>query len=639
MEVLTTLATTSATEAIKNLAKEMSSFVTKKISEYYTDVTNKELVDSGWAFEEYLYKVRDMYSKSKTILYRDEKKELYEFFEPPILYKEETHLRRKPKSFFIPSDNLEVLLKRSDHSKVLITGIGGMGKTILLKHLCVNAIDTGYKIPIFVSLRWFNDMEIREEPLEKLIYERLRINGFKLDYKYFLYSLEGNKYVFFLDGYDEISNEKQPIITRKIADFTQQYSDNYFIMTSRPIEQISCWNEYRLLELCPLNLSKVENFILKLEFDAVQKKKFINELKTGLYEKYKSFVSIPLTLSILFITYVENTTMPETLPDFYEMAFNTLLYRHDRLKEGYKRVLKSKIGRQEFRAIFARFCFETYFKDVYSFSETLLIEHISSAGRKCEQPIDPYAYKDDLVDVVCMLVREGQEYSFLHRSFQEYFAAYYVSQKPDEMQKQLSSTILNLDSTTDTDNNHFRNTKEMDFLKMLKQVEPQRFESVVLVPILEKLNKLSLECNGDLFEMLSRYFRLDVVSEEGDNSACEYYYLLNGRHNTLISFNEFFFLIYFYTDLIEKRYESSRKEVVKIMSEVEEESFDNIACFTGDAKNLISFGIYESLPNAEILYETCCQLVSCFYICLERYSELSSKNLYSKKIMDLVEDF
>lgn len=500
MEVITTLVSLAVSEAIKNLAKEMSSFLAKKVTEYYKDIPKKELVDSGMAFEDYLYKVRDMHSKSKTILYRDEKKELETFFEPPTLYKEETQLRRKPKSFFIPSENLEEIIKRSGHSKILITGTGGMGKTILLKHLCVNAIDSGYKIPIFISLRWFNDMEIREEPLENLIYDRLKVNGFKLDYEYFQYSLEGDKYVIFLDGYDEISNEKQSIITRKISDFTQQYADNHFIMTSRPVEQISCWNEYRLLELCPLNPSQAENLILKLAFDAVLKKKFINELRMGLYEKYKSFVSIPLTLSILFVTYVENTTMPETLPDFYETAFSTLLYRHDKLKEGYERVLKSKLGRQDFRAVFTRFCFETYFKDIYFFSETRLIEHISSATRKLERSIDPYAYKDDLVDVVCMLVHEGQDYSFLHRSFQEYFAAYYVSQMLDEKQTAFCAGFVNSQS--------FGFVKMREFLFMLKGIEPNKFDAILLLPILKKIHKAYVEADGDLITVAAKFYSI-----------------------------------------------------------------------------------------------------------------------------------
>ena len=549
MEELTAAGALAATEVIKSLAKDMASFVSKKVSEYITDTTNKELVDSEWAFEDYLNKVKDTYSESKTILYKEEKKALASFFEPPYLKKKETFLDG---GRHIPSINVEGILKRTDYSKVLITGIGGMGKTILLKHLCVNAIETGYKIPIFISLRWFNNIKIGKVPLEELIYERLRINGFTLDYKYFLYSLDGDKYVFLLDGYDELSNVKRKLVTNKITDFTTKYSGNSFIMTSRPVEQIYCWDEYRILELCPMLKGQVVNLIRRLDFDNTTKEQFIKELNQGLYEKYERFTSIPLTLSILFITYVLNTTIPETLQEFYETAFDTLLYRHDQMKEGYERVLKSKLNRHEFRKVFIRFCFMTYFKDVYSFSGAHLIDCLYAASDK-SQPLDLYSYKEDLVDVTCMLVREGREYVFLHRSFQEYFAAYYVSQNGDEKQKQFCERFIKSCSEKMVYNIMGRvfiniDTKITDFLKMLYNIEPKRFDFIVLAPILEKIvDTYYYSCRRNLITTTSQYFRIGYDDlGTGERYHCIYFNLDNGKPEDRMSLGEFLVFIDFY---------------------------------------------------------------------------------------------
>ena len=82
MEELTVAGALVATEVIKSLAKDMASFVKKKVLEYYTDTTNQELIDSEWAFVEYLTKTREKYNKSKSILYRTEERELSSFFEP-----------------------------------------------------------------------------------------------------------------------------------------------------------------------------------------------------------------------------------------------------------------------------------------------------------------------------------------------------------------------------------------------------------------------------------------------------------------------------------------------------------------------------------------------------------------------------
>ncbi len=37
----------------------------------------------------------------------------------------------------------------------------------------------------------------------------------------------------------------------------------------------------------------------------------------------------------------------------------------------------------------------------------------------------------DLLESVCVMQIEGVEYTFTHRSFQEYFAPYFISRSPD----------------------------------------------------------------------------------------------------------------------------------------------------------------------------------------------------------------
>ena len=526
------------TEGAKKLAGDMVSFVEMGLPRVYTDVTSKRKIDSEVAYEEYVKKVYAKYSKSKTILYRNEEKELSSFFEPPFLRKEETHFNRTPEKVIISSENIEEIFKQGGHSKILITGIGGTGKTVLLKHLCVNSIVTYFKIPVFISLHCFNKMDLQDEPLERLIYERLEINGFLLPYEYFKYSLNGGKYIFLFDAYDEISEERRRMLTKKISDFTERYSDNYFVMTSRPVDQVYGLDAYTIFELCPMDIVQVERLILKLEFDAITKKKFVNELKTGLYKKYESLASIPLTLSVLYITYVQNTTIPETLQEFYEKAFDMLLYQHDILKEGYERVLKSKLSRHEFKEIFIQFCFKSYFLDEYSFSETRLIERISDAVRKVSEALDVNAYKDDLVDVTCMLIRDGREYIFLHRSFQEYFAAYYVSRMLEEKQKRFCAALL------------YRKDlfKVSEFLSMLKNIETNRFFNVVLLPIFKKIHRIYLETECDLIKTAAQLYVVQLDNRRVLGSEYDLFHLstINGK-NALLP-GEFVALRFYYYD-------------------------------------------------------------------------------------------
>ena len=624
MSTIVTAATLLATEGAKKLAGNMVSCLEKGLPRAYTDVTSKKKIDTEDAYEEYIKKVYETYSKSKTILYRNEEKELSSFFEPPFLRKEKTHFNKAPEAVIIPSENVEEIFKQGGHSKILITGIGGTGKTILLKHLCVNSIVAHFKIPVFISLRWFNDMDMQDKPLDKLIYERLEINGFQLPYKYFQYSLGGDNYVFLFDGYDEISEEKRRVITKKISDFTKHYSDNYFVMTSRPVDRVYGWDAYTIFELCPMAPNQVKRLILKLEFDAITKQKFVNELRTSLYDKYESLASIPLTLSVLFLTYVHNTTIPETLQEFYESAFNTLLYQHDTLKEGYERVLKSKIGHHKFREIFIQFCFITYFKDAYSFSEARLIEHISDAVRKANISVDVNAYKDDLVDVACMLIRDGREYIFLHRSFQEYFAACYVSSKIEEEQLEFCAAFLR----------EHRLLKIQEFISMLKSIEPNRYEKVVLLPILEKIHKMYLKTDCDLIKTAALYYQIVKVR---DPKAKYKYILVLAKQNSVeqsesITYGESIVLDYiFYNDIYDKSPYAA--EMGHYMSE-------NIKRISHVFKIDLDTNIY-SIEVSRCRDKITCYLraLSSMKAYLDKYDELVSSNSQKLTFTEMIDKF
>lgn len=576
MDDLITMGTVMATDAIMSLAKDIASFIKKKAKEYGVSVVNKGRIDSGSAFVEYLAKTRKTYSKSKTILYRSEERDLEKLFEPPCLKHREVifggiSARPSAKESLIVAKSLRNVLETS--SKVLIMGIGGMGKTILMKHFCVNAIDDVLKIPVFVSLLWFNDMAISDEPLEEMIYNRLAINGFKLGYEYFKYSLEGDKYVFLLDGYDEISSEKQSIMTKKISDFTNKYSGNSFVMTSRPIDRAYCWDKYSIYELRRLTSEQSQSLIRRLDASEAIKLRFIKEMKQGLYEKYSSFVSVPLTLTILFVTYISHSTLPETLQEFYDEAFDVLLYRHDRMKEGYERILNSGLGYGDFKKVFLKFCFLTYFHDEYAFSNTTLLQRISQCADAITQKFDEHAYKSDLVDISCMLIRDGNEYVFLHRSFQEYFAAYFLSQMTERFQERFCSELIRTQSADFKSPIFFyESNSALVFMRMLYLIEPVRFEHIVLQPIRARLKNVYQQCGEDLFNTTAELYTFRFEMEE-DNDSALYLWLVKqvGELPESLSRSDICILHYFHYLVFDPSDKSLDDTVSKLYSSISKE--------------------------------------------------------------------
>ena len=199
--------------------------------------------------------------------------------------------------------------------------------------------------------------------------------------------------------------------------------------------------------------------------------------------------------------------MPDKLNDFYEQAFMALFHTHDATKGGYRREKYSKLGFEDFKLVFAHFCFKSFFNSDYEFTESRAIEYIEKTKRKglISKDFESEDYLEDLTKSVCMLVHEGLNYVFSHRSFQEYFAAVYTVQLDDIQQKEFIKKWL-------TDENYRRNSS---FLNMLYDLQPARFVKNILRPSLEELNQKFIE-NNEAIDWLIREMvdRIMVFKDE-----------------------------------------------------------------------------------------------------------------------------
>ena len=238
------------------------------------------------------------------------------------------------------------------------------------------------------------------------------------------------------------------------------------------------------------------------------KEKFYKELDEYLYDKYETFASNPLLLTIMLLTFESRVSIPDKLNDFFEQAFTTLFHTHDATKGGYKRDICSGLGYEDFKTVFAYFCFKSFFNSDYRFSENKVLEYIGIARQKrvVEVNFDSMDFLIDLTNSVCMLIHDGLEYRFSHRSFQEYFAALYTVQLDDEQQKKFLKLWLQDDD--------YRTTSF--YLDMLYELETSRFVKNVIIPGIRELQEL-FEKNGKREEWLITYLYNDVCIREEPN--------------------------------------------------------------------------------------------------------------------------
>ena len=170
--------------------------------------------------------------------------------------------------------------------------------------------------------------------------------------------------------------------------------------------------------------------------------------------------------------------MPERLNDFYEEAFVTLFNVHDATKDSYVRDIRSGLGCEDFKLIFSYICFKSYFNGEFEFSETRLRFHIQQAKTKFDRfNFTIEDFQEDLTQSVCMLIKEGLIYRFSHRSFQEYFAAWYTCKLVDDVQSKLLLSWIKESDSVFSDS----------YFTMLFDLQSEKVNKIVICPILTLL--------------------------------------------------------------------------------------------------------------------------------------------------------
>ena len=468
----------------------------KKVKKFFQDQDVKDSIDYGDAYSDYLQNTINKNSKIKTLIYRRVPKDLYSFYEcVSVIYNNNK----------IDTSNAQNVLNISN--KLIVTGTGGIGKSLLLKHLFLNVAQQGTYIPVLIELRKFNQLENKEISLYQAVYQTLSDNGLHLEDEYYSYSLNEGGYLILLDGLDEVNRSKLEKVSEEIRDFSSHYNKNHFVVSSRPTDHFIGWNDFHELSLCSLTKTQALHLIQKIEFDEAVKTPFYNALNKELFRKYESFASNPLLLTIMLLTFNNHASIPEKLNDFYEEAFATLFNMHDATKDCFVRDIRSHLGCEDFKMILAYICFKSYFKGDFEFSEPQLRTYIQKAKEKfSDKPFSIDDFKEDLTSSVCMLLKDGLNYRFIHRSFQEYFSAWYTCKLTDDIQSRLLTTWLSESNACSTD----------EYLDMLFDLQSDKVNKIIFCPGIKKLKALYDEYHFS-YNLIQKIFRGITISIKNSN--------------------------------------------------------------------------------------------------------------------------
>ena len=453
------------------------------------NLSQRALYDFRVAHTEYCTNVIKKYCKARTFFVRDDPQFLEDFYVPASILKGQKRIERAN------LDSMQRVGRRS-----IITGNGGSGKTVFMRYLLLDAIQRGVGYPVFIELRNLNDCATID--LEGLIVDFMVDHGFPVGRELALQSLREGLLVVLIDGFDEVVFAKRKDLERAIKRLGASTASQ-IIVSSRPDMILEGWDGFATTKIAPLELDEACELIEKIRFDHDDeiKARFVLRLKGGLFKSHQYFLSNPLLLSIMLLTYGDSADIPKKFASFYEQAFTALFQKHDALKSGYRRQRNTDLDIYEFARLFSAFSAITYDKRAFRFSTMDALEYVKQAKLiSGSRDVNPEGFLEDARQAVCLLVEDGLDLAYVHRSFQEYFVARFIFEAEQSLQKQYIAKISSANSQP-----HF----EVDsVLKILHEMAPSLVEENYLIPGLEKIfgssvgRKISLTSYRKIFKRL-----------------------------------------------------------------------------------------------------------------------------------------
>jgi NACHT domain len=407
--------------------------------------------------------------KVKTIYKGDEAIDLNSFFFPPQIIIDHKLIKA------------DCVADISDKN-IVIEGVAGQGKSILLRYLTYKEYELMERIPIFIELRKIN----KDGEILNFIKEVIGDWVFSISDEYLDWVLKSGKIVLILDGFDELQEKDVSNVIKDLESISQKYNNTQIVVSSRPDNHIQNSNFFKVINIQEYGDNEQKGLIKKLVEDNDSFKNIVNAIDASKLN-ISELLSTPLMITLFVMTYRAKLTIPDSMSKFYQELFSVLIYKHDRTKPGFQREFKCTLNENTLQDWFEIFCFISKNKKLLTFvSRNILLDCIRESVGKKYSSENPSNLLEDISKNLCLIIRDGNSYNFIHRSIQEFFVASFIKNRPEDLSEKTYKLLNEKCSLYEAE------------IKFLLEIDTYRYMKYLLKPNLEIFFKIFPNFDGFL---------------------------------------------------------------------------------------------------------------------------------------------
>jgi hypothetical protein len=328
---------------------------------------------------------------------------------------------------------LNALDVASQQDRLFILGKPGAGKTTLLKYLTFQAASGKLdRVPIFISLNEWAGSGLQLLPF---IQRQFEVCDFPDTADFVKQLLKRGGALICFDGLDEVNevDDQRTVITRAIADFTNQYSKNKHLITCRIAATNYTFEKFTYVEIADFTPDQVLVFARNwFGQDEDKAKRFADELERPEHRGLGELTQTPLLLTLLCLAFETSSTFPAKRAELYEEALDALLMTWDASRLIQRDEVYHGLSLDRKRELLSWLAAEYFEQGEIFFQQKDLAQRVGAflttlpGIEAADEPDGSGVIKATEAQHGIFVERAHRIYSFSHLTVQEYFTARHI---------------------------------------------------------------------------------------------------------------------------------------------------------------------------------------------------------------------